>query len=287
VSDVSYQNSSRARFSSAVLRLLRRAIAANDLYERASTVTRDYPLDISPLQSELVVYGQGGQGFFCNATVGGPAAAIWTSEPITQLTSEPLAICSGSAAMICTQTWTATSDTMVALLYAGESNGTISGVTAGTIFGTAALVSAPSSVVEPIFGWRQSQNTKERAEYEIPVSDASPISLRTHNIDLSWLIDDPRNAGSPERLRSLYKAIQRTLREADYDFVDKMFEAVDVQKLPVETLIAMLRYSFASHKRLNAWREFLDRVRGELGRRKLDTRSLLSGLEAVGAQQAK
>jgi hypothetical protein len=147
MSDVSYRNSGRARFSSpAALRLPQRAIAATDSY--VSTVTRDDPLDISPLQSELVVYGRARQGFFCNETVDG----LWTSEPITQW---PLTLCSGSVALNCMQTQMASSDTMVALLYVGEGTGTVSGITAGMISGTITLVSAPSSVVEHICGWRQ------------------------------------------------------------------------------------------------------------------------------------
>jgi hypothetical protein len=102
-------------------------------------------------------------------------------------------------------------------------------------------------------------------------------ALPKPTIDLSWLLSD-NPAASPQNLRALYKAIQHFMRETDFGMVDALFKAVDVRNLPAEMLVAMLRYSFAAHKKLQNWSSFLAQVRQELDRRGMDNAQVLAGL---------
>jgi hypothetical protein len=88
---------------------------------------------------------------------------------------------------------------------------------------------------------------------------------------------DPSVAAS---LRRLYRDIQQSLRNADYEIVDALFRAADIPNLPPETLIALLRYSFTARGRLPNWDTLLSQVSAELDRRHLDAKRLLSGLKA-------
>jgi hypothetical protein len=103
-------------------------------------------------------------------------------------------------------------------------------------------------------------------------------SIPTDAVDLSWLGAKSQDAASPESLTSLYKGIQQSLRKADYGFIDALFRAAEIPKLPAEALIAMLRYSFAGHKKITGWQRFLAAVRSELDHRGMDGNSLLAGL---------
>jgi hypothetical protein len=120
----------------------------------------------------------------------------------------------------------------------------------------------------------------EDRKANIPVLERSQVE----GVDLDWLTTDPEHAAGSDKLRSLYKGIQHRLRGADYAAVDLLFKNVDVRLLPAETLVAMLRYSFAAHQKLGRWSAFLNSVRQELRRRKLDARTMLSGLGMLSAE---
>jgi hypothetical protein len=79
-------------------------------------------------------------------------------------------------------------------------------------------------------------------------------------------------------LRELYKGIQQSLRQADYKFIDTLFRAAQVEQLPAETLVGMLRYAYSAHRKLECWKSFLHKVRDELARRGTDQDQLLAGL---------
>jgi hypothetical protein len=83
----------------------------------------------------------------------------------------------------------------------------------------------------------------------------------------------------------LYKFVQQSLREGDFSIVDALFRAVEVTALPAEALVAMLRYSFAAHRKLPNWARFLESVRSELDRRKMDSQKILSGLAGPNSAQ--
>jgi hypothetical protein len=118
-------------------------------------------------------------------------------------------------------------------------------------------------------------------------SPARLSSTSKHAVDLSWLVEpDQAKAAAPEKLRLLYRGIQQWLRSSDYHMVDALFRAADVAHLPVETLTALLRYSFAARQKLPYWQTLLAQVRQELEKRKMDTAALLYGLEEDRAQQA-
>lgn len=129
--------------------------------------------------------------------------------------------------------------------------------------------------------------TAVRKETLNAAADSSRSEVLVNSgVDLSWLSAAPKDAASPESLRTLYKGLQQCLRTLDYGVINGIFEAVEVKVFPAETLVALLRYSFAAHKKLNGWNAFLSKVREEFDRRGLDTRTLLTGLEAVGAERA-
>jgi hypothetical protein len=99
------------------------------------------------------------------------------------------------------------------------------------------------------------------------------------SLDLTWLFNDqPGQPASPASLRELYRGIQQSLRQSDYKFIDTLYRAADVELLPAETLVGMLRYAFSAHRKLENWKPFRQKVHDELGRRGADPERLLAGL---------
>jgi hypothetical protein len=90
--------------------------------------------------------------------------------------------------------------------------------------------------------------------------------------------DNPADTASSAQLGSLFKGIQQWLSREKFAEVDTLLGSVNVSVLPPETLIAMLRYSFARRSRLENWDGFLSKVHSELNRRRLDAKRLLQGL---------
>jgi hypothetical protein len=103
------------------------------------------------------------------------------------------------------------------------------------------------------------------------------------NLDVSWLSAiqvSPSVYTSSETLKSMYSNIQTAIEDKQYSVIDNIFSSLQVEKTPVDAMIALLRYSYIEKERFRNWEALLNRATVELDRRGIDSKKIFRGLYA-------
>jgi hypothetical protein len=83
---------------------------------------------------------------------------------------------------------------------------------------------------------------------------------------------------STQELAGLIRSLNSVLRAGDFWQIDNAFRTLNVTKISVEGLIALLRTTYYRRSSLETWTAFLESVRKELNSRGLNTQEVLFGL---------
>lgn len=107
------------------------------------------------------------------------------------------------------------------------------------------------------------------------------IGREQAGINLEWFGQIHSGAAQPAPAKAMiacYVGVQELVRTGNYSTIDTLLAGADVNKLPPEAIVGLLRYSAASKQRLAQWHVFLEKAKAELPKRGFDYRKTLAGL---------
>ena len=108
------------------------------------------------------------------------------------------------------------------------------------------------------------------------------------NTELSWFDEIMRGshiAVKSATMVAAYVAIQSLLERKDFAVLDSLLSSAAPKEMAPESMVGVLRYSFAARDRLRHWQPFRDEVSEELASRGINTKAVLRGLHAGGTAQ--